>query len=116
MSTQPARRPEPVVPPQPGTVAYLAEHGGESARAFKAYIDALYGNSPLDAKTRELVFLGIQTALNLEGAVRAHVPRALAAGATRDEIVEAMMISVANGGISGALRGIAIVEEILKTK
>jgi alkylhydroperoxidase/carboxymuconolactone decarboxylase family protein YurZ len=98
---------------RPGTVAHLAELGGAPARALKGFIDALYADTCLDAKTRELVFLGVQTALNLEDAVRAHVPRALQAGATRDEIVAAMMISVANGGLVGALRAVPIVDEII---
>lgn len=114
MSAQPARKAETPAAAKPGTVAYLAEAAGEPGRAFKGFIDALYGRSPLDPKARELVFLGVQTALGLENSVRAHVPRALAAGATRDEIVAAMMISVANGGVSGALRCVAVVDEIVQ--
>lgn len=99
---------------KPGTMAYLGEAAGGPGRAFKGFIDALYADSTLDPKVRELVFIGIQTALNLEGAVRAHVPRALKAGATRDEIVAAMMISVANAGVSGANRLVPVVDEIVK--
>jgi AhpD family alkylhydroperoxidase len=114
MSAQPAPKIDASAAAKPGTMAYLAENAGASGKAFKGFIDALYGKSPLDAKTRELVFLGVQSALGLEGAVRAHVPRALAAGATRDEIVEAMMVAVANAGVSGPSRAIAIVDEIVQ--
>jgi len=103
-------------PPKPGTVAYLASVGGAPAEALKGFIDALYADTRLDPKTRELVFLGVQTALNLEDSVRAHVPRAAAAGATRDEIVAAMMVAVANGGVSGALRLVPLVDELLKQR
>lgn len=94
-------------------MAYLAGIAGSSGIALKAFIDALYADATLDPRVRELVFLGVQTALGLEDSVRAHVPRALQAGATRDEIVAAMMISVANGGVSGALRLVPLVDEIL---
>ncbi len=100
--------------PQPGSVAYLAGIAGQPGIALKAFIDALYADTTLTPKVRELVFLGVQTALGLEESVRAHVPRAVLAGATRDEIVAAMMISVANGGVSGALRLAPLVDEILE--
>jgi alkylhydroperoxidase/carboxymuconolactone decarboxylase family protein YurZ len=101
-------------PPKPGTVAYLASVGGLPAEAMKGFVDAVYADKRLDPKTRELVFLGVQTALDLEESVRAHVPRAIAAGATRDEIVAAMMVAALNGGINGALRLVPLVDEMLK--
>ncbi len=109
-----APKPAAAAPAKPGTVAYLGEAAGDTGRAFKAFVDALYGDGALDPKTRELVFIGVQTALGLEGSVRAHVPRALAAGATRNEIVQAMMVAVPNGGISGALRFVPIVDELVQ--
>lgn len=104
--------PTHAAPPKPGTVAHLASIAGGPGVALKGFVDAVYADTRLDAKTRELVFLGVQTALNLEESVRAHVPRALAAGASRDEIVAAMMVSVANGGLGGALGFVPIVDEL----
>jgi alkylhydroperoxidase/carboxymuconolactone decarboxylase family protein YurZ len=102
--------------PKPGTVAYLASIAGAPGQALKGFVDAVYADARLDAKTRELVFLGVQTALNFEDAVRAHVPRAVAAGATRDEIVAAMMVAVVNGGLNGALRLVPLVDELLQRR
>jgi alkylhydroperoxidase/carboxymuconolactone decarboxylase family protein YurZ len=99
---------------RPGTVAHLAEVAGAPGEALKGFVDALYADTVLDPKTRELIFLAVQTALNLEAAVRAHVPRAVQAGASRDEIVAAMMISVANAGLSGALHLVPLVDELVK--
>jgi alkylhydroperoxidase/carboxymuconolactone decarboxylase family protein YurZ len=103
-------------PSKSGTVAHLASVAGPPGVAIKGFVDAVYADTRLDAKTRELVFLGVQTALNLEDAVRAHLPRALAAGATRDEIVAAMMVGVTNGGVAGAVRFVPIVDEFVKQR
>ena len=102
--------------PRRGTVAYLGSIAGAPGTAIKAFVDAVYADTRLDAKTRELVFLGVQTALDQEEAIRAHVPRAAAAGATRDEIVAAMMVAVVNGGIYGALRLVPLADELLKQR
>jgi alkylhydroperoxidase/carboxymuconolactone decarboxylase family protein YurZ len=98
-----------------GTVAYLASITGKPGAALKGFVDAIYADPALDAKTRELVFLGVHTAQNFERGVRAHLPRAFAAGCTRDEIVAAMMIAVVNGGLNGALRFVPIVDEVAES-
>lgn len=96
---------------KPGTVAYLGEKGGEPGRAYRQFIQSLNEDETLSAKIRELVFIGVQTALDKEMAVRAHIPRALAAGASKKEIAAAMMVAVANGGVTGALRCLPLLEE-----
>jgi alkylhydroperoxidase/carboxymuconolactone decarboxylase family protein YurZ len=96
-----------------GSVAYLGSAAGQPGAAFKGFVDAIYADPHLDPKTRELVFVGVLTAQNFEAGIRAHVPRALAAGASRDEIVATMMISVVNGGAGGALRFVPIVDELV---
>ena len=88
----------------------MGEHGGSPGRAYKQFIEAIYADESLTPKVRELIFIGIQSALNLEDSLRAHIPRAVKAGATKEEIAAAMMISVANGGVSGALRGLMLLE------
>jgi alkylhydroperoxidase/carboxymuconolactone decarboxylase family protein YurZ len=98
---------------RPGGVAGLAEAAGASGKAFKGFIESLYADTTLDPKVRELVFLGVQTALGLEIAVRAHLPRAVQAGATRAEIIAAMMLAIPNGGATGAIRCVPLVDEVL---
>jgi alkylhydroperoxidase/carboxymuconolactone decarboxylase family protein YurZ len=66
-------------------------------------IEAIYGDGVLDTKTRELVFLGIQTAMRLHDAVRIHVARAIRAGATRKEVLAVMMTTIPNAGMNGAI-------------
>lgn len=96
---------------KPGTVAYLAEQGGVPGRAFQDFILALNADDALTPKMRELVFIGVQTALDLKDSLRAHIPRARAAGPSEREIAAAMMVAVANGGVSGALNALPLLQD-----
>lgn len=57
----------------------------------------------LDEKTKQLVYLGILTANRYGPAVRMHIAKALDAGATPDEIKEAMMLAIPAGGLCNFL-------------
>jgi AhpD family alkylhydroperoxidase len=46
---------------------------------------------PLDAKTRSLIKIGVCVGAGLESALRSHVRRATQAGATREEIEQAIL-------------------------
>lgn len=56
------------------------------------------GNSPFDLKTTELIIVAIAIARQCEGCMLAHVPKALEAGATREELVGLINISILMGG------------------
>lgn len=62
----------------------------EVAAAHDAMADAVQRTGPLDAKTCALIKIGISVGAGLESAVRSHVRRATEAGATRDEITQAI--------------------------
>lgn len=57
----------------------------------------------LDEKTRQLVYLGILTAVRYEPAVRVHISKALKAGATPEEIKEAIMLAIPASGLCNFL-------------
>lgn len=92
---------------------FMVEHGGEAAKVLTELIRVMYTMDALEPKTRELVFLGIQTALGLDNSVRTHTERALLAGASRDEIISAMMVSVANAGVGGVIKCLPVAVEII---
>lgn len=48
----------------------------------------------LDEKTKQLVYLGILTAKRYAPAVRVHIRKAIEAGASLEEIKEAMMLAI----------------------
>jgi 4-carboxymuconolactone decarboxylase len=53
---------------------------------------------PLEQKVRELIKLGMAAASRSESAVHSHVHRALAAGATAEEIEHALLLGVTTMG------------------
>lgn len=55
---------------------------------------------PLDAKTRELVKLGMAAANRSESGVESHTHRALDAGATPDEVQHALLLGINTIGFS----------------
>ena len=52
----------------------------------------------LDAKTKELIALGIAVAVHCDSCLAYHVHDALKAGATRAEVLEALGVAVMMGG------------------
>lgn len=52
----------------------------------------------VDTKTKELIALGIAVAVRCDGCIAFHVHDALEAGASREEIMEAVGVAVLMGG------------------
>lgn len=86
---------------------------GDVVRAYEALGRACAEAGPLDAKTRELVRLGMAIGGRLEGAVHAHARRAREAGATPDEIRHAVALGVTTVGFPTAVAAFTWVEDVL---
>ncbi|MBI4526942.1 MAG: carboxymuconolactone decarboxylase family protein [Deltaproteobacteria bacterium] len=81
------------------------------------YADATFGREgALPRKTKELIMVGITCALCRPRGVRVHSERALKAGATPKEVLEAMEIAAIPGGMPGLWLGVETLQEILKAK
>ncbi len=76
--------------PLPNVYQRIVAEYPEVAAAHDAMAEAVEGVGPLDKKICALVKIGISVGAGLESAVRSHVRRATDAGATRDEIVQAI--------------------------
>jgi 4-carboxymuconolactone decarboxylase len=68
---------------------------------------------PLDERTSRLVKLGIAMGSLSEGAVRSNVRKALAAGATHEEIQHVVLLSLTTRGFPAAVAGWGWVREVL---
>ena len=71
------------------------------AEALSGSVLKVLSVSGLDEKTRQLVYIATQTAVCYPLAVKYHVPLALKAGASKDEIVGAAAIAAIAAGPNG---------------
>jgi AhpD family alkylhydroperoxidase len=67
----------------------------ELVKGFVGLSAAASKTRHLDAKTREMIALAVAVVTQCEGCIDAHVRKAKAAGATREEIAEAVGVAVA---------------------
>ena len=68
---------------------------------------------PLDKKTTELIQLGVAAAMGSTGAVHSHTKRALAAGASRQEIEHALLVLVSTVGFPKVAAALAWIQEVV---
>lgn len=67
----------------------------EIVKGFTALSAASHTTRHLDAKTREFIALAVAITTKCEGCIEAHVKKAKAAGATKEEIAEALGVAIA---------------------
>ena len=76
----------------------------QAAQAFDGLIDAVCAMDGLDARTRQLIYIGIKAAQGDATAVAAHAPMAKQAGATREEVRDAVALTLTTSGVSGVIK------------
>jgi 4-carboxymuconolactone decarboxylase len=95
-------KPEPKVP---STFSAFAQRFPALAEAHENMTDAAQTAGPLDAKTCALVRIGLALGAGLESAVRSHVRRAAEAGATEEEIEQAIVLGATTLGFPRTIAG-----------
>lgn len=80
---------------------HLLKQYPEIADTISGSIQKIFSLSELDEKTRQLVYIAAQTAVDYPLAVKYHVPLALKAGAGKNEIVGAAAIAAMAAGPKG---------------
>lgn len=81
--------------------------------AFFNLTAQIRAHSCLGTKTNELVLLGIFTAARSPKGLVTHTERALEAGATREEVISAIVLALPVCGIGAVNQSLEIVMEIL---
>lgn len=71
---------------------------------------------PLDDKTQNLVKLGIALGVNSRGGVMSSTRKALDSGATREEILQAVMLGLTTTGFPNMIAALGWVEEVIENK
>lgn len=75
----------------PKTFERFVDRYPELGAALTAMGEAVASAGPLDARTAELVKLGVCVGAGLESATKSHARRALQAGASPDEVLHAVL-------------------------
>lgn len=71
---------------------------------------------PLDEKTRHLIQLGISIGAESKGGVRSHARRALAAGASPEDLVQTVLLSTTTVGFPAMIASYGWLEEVLSAR
>ncbi|WP_439698627.1 carboxymuconolactone decarboxylase family protein [Mucilaginibacter sp. AW1-7] len=82
-------------------LAAFEQEAPKVAIAFNQLVEALKQTNGLDAKTKQLVYIGIKSALGDPKAIYYHVAMAKELGASRAEIVDAILITLTVCGLNG---------------
>lgn len=77
--------------------AFMTEAPGH-AQAWMTAVQALDGASALDKKTEELAYIAVMAAVRLESGLPFHVYMARQAGATRAEVISAVLVGLPAAG------------------
>ena len=83
------------------TQEMMGEYGAQSPAIMQAFQKLHHAGATdgiLSAKTKELIALSIAVVVRCDGCIAFHVNDALKAGASREEIVEALDVAVLMGG------------------
>ena len=70
----------------------------QHAQAWGAMVQALDHASALDKKTEELAYLAVLAALRMESGLPFHVQMAMQAGASRAEVISAVLVGLPAAG------------------
>jgi len=80
------------------TMRVLSETNRETMHHFRTFMDSVLTKKVLDTKTKELIALATAITARCSYCISIHVKNALAAGATREEILEAATVAILMGG------------------
>jgi alkylhydroperoxidase/carboxymuconolactone decarboxylase family protein YurZ len=74
----------------------------EVQQAYASFINSLIEIKDIDAKTKQLIYIGMKMIADDTNAVMMHVPMAKSAGATRDEVKSVVLLGLSVIGMKAA--------------
>lgn len=92
-----------------------SKHGG-FFEALERLGETVRKSGPLDEKTSQLIQLAAAAAIRSEGSVHSHARRALAAGASPEEIVHAVVLLTSTIGFPNISAALSWVHDVLEEK
>ena len=82
-------------------IQLMSEEAPVVSKAFFDLAGAIEKDGGLDEKTFQLVYIAIKASIGEDGAVAAHAAMAKKAGASRDEVRGAVLVSLMTSGVTG---------------
>jgi len=76
----------------------LLDLNSKTYRAFLEMEKAAYAEGNLPVKTKELIAVGISVVINCESCMEWHIGQAAEAGASLEEVLEALEVGIEMGG------------------
>lgn len=101
---------------KPKTLEEFERQFPEVWKAYSRLRDSCDHAGTLDSKTRELIKIGIETASHRRGGLIAHIHRAKALGAKKEEIMEAIMLAIPLVGFPLVLDAFLMAKAAFKEK
>jgi 4-carboxymuconolactone decarboxylase len=98
----------------PATLDTFKTDYAKTWAAYEQLRNACDQAGPLDAKTRELIKIGISVALEHSGGLIAHVSQAKKAGAQPPEIYQAILLATGLAGFPAVLGAMAAAKKYLE--
>lgn len=77
------------------SIGKLAELSPDTVRGYRTLSDAGKKTNHLDEKTRQLIALAVAVTTRCDGCITVHTDAAIKAGASKEEIAEALGVAVA---------------------
>ena len=84
--------------------------------AYERLGDAVHQGGPLDEKTRALIKLAVSTGARLEGAVHSHTRKAIAVGATKEELRHVAILSLPTIGLPSMMAALSWIGDVVEDK
>ncbi len=91
----------------------MEEKQPKVVEAFRRLMDTSLAEGVLPVKVKELIAMSVGLAINCPDCVQGHTERAIKAGATREEIAEALSVTLSCLGCPTFPRA-KIIDEVLK--
>lgn len=86
----------------------------EVARAFDGLIHSLMTTKGLDNKTKQLIYIALKASQGDQTALQFHVPMAKSLGATKEEVLDAILLTLTVCGITGITTCLSAAMEVFK--
>ncbi len=80
------------------TLRALGQFNSKSMKGFQEFMQAVKADGALSKKIKEIIGIGISVYIQCQFCTAWHVKRAMEAGATREEILEACQVAAMVGG------------------